>query len=568
MRKIIAIMIALLASLAPVGALAVEYAITDYGMAVDIGADGSASATETLVYEFDGEYNGILSAFDIGDVQGLEDLALFVDGDTKLRQVDKMNYEPFTYTAKREGRLLNVQAYAPGNGGTRTFRYEYRLLGLCQRYRDAARLNYKLIGTQNQVTLRNATVRVTLPGEVYDAWAHGAMRTDDIHWEGSTLVYGPADVPSGRFVEADILFDQASLPGATMENRDVLEEVRAQEAELAQKEQATLVLRANLLNAARYLLTALLAAFAVGCVWITRRLGRTIGFRKRVEPDSDPHALKGVKAAVAQWVYSGHVDIDGLTGTLLELLSAEAIQTNRPQTKLDELNFVLKNHGAVGLSEHQRYVLKWLFKDNKPLYADSLDARGDEQLARSYVNSMNQYAKLVKNETEAAGYLSGLEQKRLPLILLCVLGLLLSAGLFLLSAPWTGALSLLLTLALIVVSFRLRRLSDEGEHVYAALEGFVQRGGDMVASEDLLWLLPISAALGCLEPFFEWIDDTWEGQDDMYPHWIYVGWHHDMGHMQRGMNETWQHNHEFLSQNSSSDSSSGGGGGGGGHGAW
>ena len=100
MRKFTVLLVMVL-MLLPLGALAADYTIAAYSMDVAIEGDGSARVAERLTYEFDGSYNGILSSIDVGDVEALEDLKLYVDGGTLLRQVDEMQMEPFTYTAQR-----------------------------------------------------------------------------------------------------------------------------------------------------------------------------------------------------------------------------------------------------------------------------------------------------------------------------------------------------------------------------------------------------------------------------------------------------------------------------------
>ena len=199
MRKFMVLLVMVLMLLPPY-ALAADYTIAAYSMDVAIEDDGSARVAERLTYEFDGSYNGILSSIDVGDVEALEGLKLYVDGGTLLRQVDQMQMEPFTYTAQREGDLLNIRAYAPGDGGARFFEYEYTLRGLAQRYQDAARLNYKLIGIANAVTLRDATITVTFPNAPTDYFVHGAMDETHLSLEGSVLTAGPRDVYPGEYV--------------------------------------------------------------------------------------------------------------------------------------------------------------------------------------------------------------------------------------------------------------------------------------------------------------------------------------------------------------------------------
>jgi hypothetical protein len=135
---------------------------------------------ENLTYEFDGGYNGILSSFDVGDVEGMDDLKLYVDGGMLMRQVDALGGEPFTYTLVREGRFVNVKAYAPGDGGQRTFGTSTSSAASPSATGTPRGSTTKLIGISNQATLGRATIRVTFPGAPTHWYAHGAMGAEDL----------------------------------------------------------------------------------------------------------------------------------------------------------------------------------------------------------------------------------------------------------------------------------------------------------------------------------------------------------------------------------------------------
>lgn len=564
MRKFLMILLLIGLCLAPFAALAVDYAIDSYEMTVDIKNDGSAIITETLLYSFEGEYNGILSTFDVADVEALVDLALYVDGDTKLRQVDELGNEPFTYTVTQVGGMLKVQAYAPGNGGSRTFRYEYQLLKLCQRYQDAGRLHYKLIGTGNQVTLNNALINISLPSQGYDAWAHGAAFNDNIRMEGKTVIVGPVNVASGQYVEVDILFNAASLYNASVISHDIMDETYALEEELAKAYEA----RMHRLEVTRYILIALLPVFIIAGLFMLRGGGLRIGFKKKnLKADLNLEKLKGITAAVAQYIEASTVDSYGLSGTLLELVLAGGVDMNKPKPKSKQMRFTVKNRDVPGLTEDQQYVLDWLFKTDTPLLASSLDAKGDVRRAQEVQAHFTKLTGLARGEAKAEGYLSEkgnfVLRWALPVI---GLGVALVIGLAFMQVGWAAVLAAFWALALTIGMIKLRPLSDKGEEIAAALLGLKGQidGGKEQFAGDMAWLLPISAALGYLEPFFKLMDRSW----DEGAHWMFQGWQFDICCMQHRMIQVQESNGHMLQSSSGDGASSGGGGGGGGHGAW
>lgn len=576
MRKAILFTLVLVACLLPTSAaLAVDFRITNYEMTVDIQSDGSALVSETLDYAFDASYSGILSSFDVGDLHGgITDLSLSVDGDQQLSEVDVMMKQPFTYTLRQEGNMLNVRAYAPGHSGARTFRYTYRMNGLCQRYQDAARLNYKLIGTANEVALENATIVITLPGDVIDAWAHGAMSAADIHRDGNVLTIGPKNVNPKQFAEADILFDEASLSDVQPQSQPIIESTRALEASLASSEKNRRTLT--------QLLAGLLLALPLGCMALVRRIGNETGFKRRLQDNSDPDALKGVRAVTAQWIHASKVDTDGLTGTILELVAAGAVTMDRPESGFDEIHFVRADRDVPGLTEAQNHVLKWLFWNDRPITSDSLYADGDLDKIRAHKRNMEQLAALAKAEAQDMGYMSGRESKIGALVGLCLLAMAAAVGAFFVAPWWAGMVALVPVFGTIALSFKLRRLSDDGERVYEALSGLAGQGMPDAPPQDVPRIAALCAALGCLTPFFEQVQqsEAWRDGAEFYPYWFYDGWTHDVDHTRNQMHQSWKANSAALlaastssdgggdSGGSSSGGSSGGGGGGGGHGAW
>jgi hypothetical protein len=212
-----------------------DFSITGYHMAVSVQADGSDLVTEALTYHFESPYNGILGSFDMSGTDGIQDLKLYVDGVRQLSRVDEMRMEPLTFTLTKDGELVNIKAYAPGDAGDRAFRYEYRVKGLARRYLDAGRINRKLIGTQNQVPLEGAVVTVTFPGSGGPGhyFAHGAMGAVDLRLEDGELTMGPRTVRPGEFVELDALFPAGWLKDAPVIPENVLADALRTEADIA-----------------------------------------------------------------------------------------------------------------------------------------------------------------------------------------------------------------------------------------------------------------------------------------------------------------------------------------------
>lgn len=581
MRKITAILVMILMLALPVYALAADYSIPAYSMEVAIQSDGSAQVTENLTYRFDGSYNGILSSFDVGDVEGLQDLKLYVDGETLLKQVDVMNMEPYTYTASREGDFVNIKAYAPGNGGERVFRYEYVLAGLAQRYQDAARLNYKLIGIANDVTLGNATIRVSFPGTPDHWFAHGAMGDGDLSMEGNVLTAGPRDVEPGRYVEIDALFPADSLGSAPLIDQSIVQSALDTEAQLAEEKAAADAAAARTRSIMRYGVMGLLALFFVAAAFLLRGKLERYGVKKDVKPSDDLAQLDGLDAALAQQLAQGKVDESGFSATLLELTQKGVLSMTgevHPVSGEKEVKFSVANRDAE-MSGQQRVLFDWLFQNREFLWIDDLNAGDSRTAAQAFATGYNAWQPSVRHQAMEQGLYYGNGAKLgCGVAMLAVGGVLISVAAFVLNLAWLGIAGLLLTAVMVYGFTRVRNVTDTGEAKIAAVRGYCEKYGEKISDlpPDALKHLPLLVAMGYLEPLTRYLDqranDPAYGYGNMLPVWWYAGWYYDMGRFNRSFHDVRRHNASIVAQSSSGgggfSGSSGGGGGGGGHGAW
>ncbi len=581
MRKIVTVLVLVLLAL-PLGALAADYTIPAYSMDVTIAGDGSGQVTENLTYDFDGSYNGILSSFDVSDVEGLDDLRLYVDGTTLLTRVDVMNMEPYTYTATIAGGMLEVKAYAPGSGGRREFRYEYTLRGLAQRYRDAARLNYRLIGLNNAVTLQNAVLRVAFPEAPEHWFVHGAMDDGDLALNGSVLTAGPRDVAPGQYAEIDALFPASSLYAAPMIDQDTVEEALETERRLAEEKAEADAARARTMGTYRFGLMGLFAALFIGMALLFRNYLARFGLRKAVRPSEDTGALDGLDAAVAEQLVRNSAGECAFSATLLELTQKGALSMSsevHPASGEKETKFTVLRRD-VEMSRQQRALFSWLFGRREFLWIEDLDAGKSESAARNFANEYGVWQKSVRQQAIEQGlYFGNGGKKALGIVLTAVLGLVVSFAAFALELAWLGAAGLFLTVILCVGFGRIRPLTDQGEAKYAAVRGFCEKYGEKLSELplDALKHLPILVGLGYVEPLTQYLeqraDEPDYGYGNMLPVWWYAGWYYDMGRVRHSFRDVKRHNASVVAKSSNSSGggfsgSSGGGGGGGGHGAW
>ena len=581
MRKIAAMLLLVLLWI-PAGALADGFKIPAYSMDVAIREDGSAQVAENLTYSFDGSYNGFLSSIDVKDAEALEDLKLYVDGGTLLRQVDELSDEPFTYTAVTEDGLVNIKAYAPGSGGQLSIRYGYVLRGLAQRYRDAARLNYKLIGVRNQATLENATIRVTFPGAPEHWFVHGAMGAEDLSVDSDgVLTAGPKDVQPEQYVEIDALFPADSMGLAPLIDENIVESTLDTEAKLAEEKAAAEAAAAETRSRMRYGVIGLLAVFFVGAALMLRQKLARFGVKKDIAPSDDMEALSGLDAAVCELLGRGKVSESGFSATLLELVQKGALSMAaeaHPLTGEMETKFTVVDRGAK-LTQQQRALFDWLFEDREVLWIEDLNAGKDAKLAQSFATGYSGWQRTVGHQaTEEGLYFGNAVKLGCGVAMLAAGGILLSVALFFLGQNWVAVAGLLLTGIMVLGFTRVRNITDLGEAKCAAVRGFCEKYGENLKNlpPEALKHLPVLVALGYVEPLARYLDERASepnyGYGNWLPVWWYAGWYHDVGRVDRSFHDVRLHNADIASKGDGSSGgfsgSSGGGGGGGGHGAW
>lgn len=540
-------------------AYAADYSITDYTMDVTLLSDGSAAITETLIYDFDGEYNGVVSLFDTDGVDGLTGFRALIDG-VEMRPVDSMKYEDNTYVVTETGPISEVRVYSPGNSDTRTVVYEYTLQGLARRYEDAGMILRKFIGENNSVSLHDAIITVHFPGNGgIRAFAHGGMKNEHITLFENAVVFGPQTVYSGDSVEVRLLFPAEWIDGTPLQEGSILKTALDEEQRLmdeAERAARTLKISKYLLSAAYVVLFSLLIALMM----------KKYGLRGRNQTEDLQH-LTAWPAAFAQTAVSGAPDTDALSGTLIELARMGCV---RMEENGRDVRFTLTERNHPDLYPHQNSLIGWLFAHSDVMDLSTLNAGSDYGRAQSFEKGYAAYCSQVVEDMNAASLRFSNEGLRIALNAALILTGIAAAAFILLAGEaevLLGCAMVLITFLSIFLTGKIRTLTDEGERLQSAANHLMTN--EIVQDDRLLTLLPYYTALGMTEPL---VAAFTERPVDFHAPFLYGGWYHSLHHLSSGMRETHYHNASIPDPDASSSSSgsSGGGsnGGGGGHGAW
>jgi hypothetical protein len=537
-------------------------------MDIAVQTDGTGLFEETLVYDFDGYYNGILATIRHAGV-GFDALRLFVDGETELTRVDVLDETPYTYTAETVGDATSIKAYAPGDGGTRTFAIHYRMDGMALRYRDTARVNQMLL--QAETDYESALFTLVLPQSSaagVEAFAHGALGAENIsHWE-KYITFGPVPVQAGQYAEIDVLFPAEWLSEAPLIDQDMREEALALEATLAEQLTEELAAKARLRRAFAIAAIVLLFAYVLGIEVLYIRQRRRYGLKNPVQATTDPQLLAEISPALALVLLNKPVSAAALGATLLALADRGVLSMQQAE---EDTGFTLVQR-PDGLSAHEEKLLDWLFAASDTLWIQGLNKGEDEKAAEAFVKQYDQWKQSITQECVSRGWRFPRGDEGMALAIL--LGLL-AAGICFGAGIWPLGIIGAVWMIVYAVRFgRLRKLTDAGEARRDALYGFVQNYLDKLQAANSAPLgswahLPLAMALGYMQPLADWAERHPGGYEEQdYGGFVPLG---VLLSMERRINEAQSHNNEIIQPKESSggsSGSSGGSGGGSSHGAW
>jgi len=222
-----------------------SYEITNYDVLVDIQKDGSAFFKESITYDFEGEFNGVLYNLDIMDVEDPTDVKVSMQAYSSENAFPfalSDTEEPGTFKLENTGDFLNFTVFNKMSDETQTVIYEYRIPEIVTNYNDIAEFNRKVIGSAWEDSLGDVDVTIRLPEatgeEQLRAWGHGGDESSTVTLENNqqVLLYVPQN-PINQFVEAHVIFPTSiTADNPNIVNEDKFDEILAQEAELADAE--------------------------------------------------------------------------------------------------------------------------------------------------------------------------------------------------------------------------------------------------------------------------------------------------------------------------------------------
>jgi uncharacterized membrane protein len=371
---LLAAAVAALCAAAP--AAAKSFSIDDVSVVSRIQPDGDLVVRESRTVTFGGAFSYVYWDYLTAGSEGIVVRGASGPEGPYERTGDTFGPAPGTYSVTDYGDRVRVQLNFALADTAATFSVEYVARGAATRWADTAELYWQFLGDETAVETEAVRVAVQPPagvtkGEVR-AWAHGPLYGEVMIRDDASVLLSVAPLPASTFVEARILFPADALPGATQLSQPRLQQVLAQEQELA--DQAN---RDRLWARVRVGLWGLLgvvvplAALVLALVLYVRhgREPKTAFQAQYLRDFPDPR----LAPALVSYIWEmGSVDNDAAMATLLDLIDRGVVAIEREVRHKDGLfggrdetdyRLTLRRDHMSGLEPFERALLDFLFDD-------------------------------------------------------------------------------------------------------------------------------------------------------------------------------------------------------------
>ncbi|NIO28032.1 MAG: DUF2207 domain-containing protein [Candidatus Latescibacteria bacterium] len=210
MRKLIFTLLPLVWVICLSHAVAKSYSVPDIRVKAEARPDGEMLVEEQITYHFSGSFSFAYRDIPLKRGESVSDVVISEAG---RPFIDTTGKQPGTFSVTKSGNNVRVTWYFGAKNEARTFKLEYKISGVIQRYSDVAVLYYKFIGDDWDRPIGNVAVRVYAPQGAsisnVRAWAHGPLHgTVDIQADG-VVHFGVQPLPARTFWEGRIVYPSA-----------------------------------------------------------------------------------------------------------------------------------------------------------------------------------------------------------------------------------------------------------------------------------------------------------------------------------------------------------------------
>ncbi len=354
------------------------YDVSQFNMTVDILENGDALVSEEITYDFMGDFNGILRDIDGDRTDGIRDLEIYVlEGNEFIPFSEDYSEDAYTYELNEEGSVKKLKIYEQSSDEEKTFKINYTLVNVAEKYTDVGILNRKMIDSGWDVGINNVTITMTIPEgaekEDLKVFAHGPLTGESAIVDNRTFTF-KAPYLGGEFLETLVIFppsliensanvfDRVELP-SILENEGRLadeaneireEAIKEQEERLEQErlEREAQLLRDQRERASRPFFLGGIGAAIIALITMFRK------YSKEVEPTFEGDYYRELPedyspAVMSYLLTKGKTKDEDIMATILDLA----------RKKVVSLTPVIVESGRIFKKEEESFRITWREKD-------------------------------------------------------------------------------------------------------------------------------------------------------------------------------------------------------------
>ncbi len=482
-----------------------SFEITEYTIDVTIKPDGSADIKETLVYDFDGEFNGVLRDVDFMATGGLENPGVYVEKkgvlhELKLNSTDNLDAggENGTYNLVRENDIAHFKIFEKSRDEKKKFVISYTFRDVVTKYNDIAEFNRKIVDSGWEVRLNNVTINFEIPEgalrEEIMVFGHGSLLGESKIIDERHVQFTVPYVNPGETVETLVLFPPRLVPQALkIQNRDMLPFILENEAQLAEESN-------RIRNEARRRIerenTRKLVGNGISTVFIIAWFIILFLLYRKYDREPKPtfegkyyRELPGeyTPAEMSCLLSMGNVSTRDITATLMDLVRKKQLLLKNEKSikkglfRSREVNEYIvsinPNAPAQKLKSHEAFLIDWFIGT----IGDGTSVRLDEiaqyaktaSKARRFKKDYDRWCELAKEEAEKNGFFDHTCRKGSKIGMLISIAYL-ALGILILSAfnAIGGFFMMVQFVFLIIFSARINRRTQYGSEQKAMWDAF------------------------------------------------------------------------------------------------
>ncbi len=235
-----------------------EYTISKLNINCQIEKNGAVRLTRTVTYNFDDDADGLTYQQELPKTNSpyhVEKVEI-ADNNAKLKPIqqnDSENNNTYTVTQGDKDDTFLIKTYHSVDCDNNvTIRYVFTMNDAVTNYADAARLNYKVIGNDTDVTQKNVHIKFNFGQKnltPFKAWIHcDAFHTQNVSTKDGTLSLAIKKLPANKYVEADILFPKSvTVQNQNVKNSKIINKTITQEKKITRERELSFFLNYCLL---------------------------------------------------------------------------------------------------------------------------------------------------------------------------------------------------------------------------------------------------------------------------------------------------------------------------------